>query len=73
MSRKLCIPLAPAKSGRVSRSMNWVIFLAALTILTAFCVRTSYWVVSASLAVGMKPLLALYMSTWVEPLAQKAR
>ena len=41
VSRKLCIPLAPAKSGRVSRSMNCVIFLALLTIETAFFVRTS--------------------------------
>ena len=34
--KKLCMPFAPAKSGRESRSKYWVILPAALTICCAF-------------------------------------
>ena len=34
------MPFAPAKSGRESRSRNWVIFWAELTIWVAFFWRS---------------------------------
>src|SRR4029078_554613 len=71
--RKLCMPFAPAKSARVSRSRNWVIRVALLTISTAFFWRSLYVLVSASLAVGIAPGWFLNMISWVEPLAKNSR
>src|SRR3989442_15462092 len=66
--RKPCIPFGPAKSGRESRSKYCVIFLAPLTICTAFLVSAGYWLVSASLAVGVDPGAVFQYFTCVEPL-----
>src|SRR6266567_9189809 len=72
LSRKLCMPLGPAKSGRESRSKYCVMRLAWLTICCAFLVSGENWLESASLAVGMAPLFCWYMISWVEPLDQNS-